>query len=46
VSGTFLGTQGAFLARPDQKPEGKRVKATVVLTVAFIDEAVGKTSST
>jgi len=33
--GTLLGTLEAFFARSVQKTEGKRVKATVLLTAAF-----------
>jgi hypothetical protein len=35
--GTLLGTLGAFFAKSVQKTEGKRDKATVSLTAAFVD---------
>jgi hypothetical protein len=38
VVGTFLGTYDAVFARLVQKPEGKRDKATVFLSVAFLEE--------
>jgi len=35
--GTFLGTVGALFGRFVQKTQGKREKATVLLTVAFFN---------
>jgi hypothetical protein len=40
--GTVLGTGGAFFTRSGQKTEGKRGKATVLLTVAFFNESDGQ----